>query len=265
VPPLLAQKNRKPKGRIRRKIMTINEILSKCDHTLLAQGATFEEIRAVCDDGIKYGTASVCIPASHVKKAKEYVGDKLAICTVIGFPNGYSTTATKVFECRDAIENGADEVDIVMNVGKVLEGNYDEAANEVEVLREESEGATLKVILETGALHSPELIYNASLLAMAAGADFVKTSTGKITEGATPEAAVVMCLAIAEYHRKTGRRIGFKAAGGVRTAADAALYYTIVKELLSEEWLTPELFRIGASSLANELLSAIEGKEIKYF
>jgi deoxyribose-phosphate aldolase len=100
---------------------------------------------------------------------------------------------------------------------------------------------------------------------MAAGADFVKTSTGKIAEGATPEAAVVMCLAIAEYHRKTGRRIGFKAAGGVRTAADAALYYTIVKEMLGEEWLTPELFRIGASSLANELLSAIEGKEIKYF
>lgn len=164
-----------------------------------------------------------------------------------------------------AIENGADEVDIVLNVGEILAGNYDEAANEVEVLREESEGATLKVILETGALRSPGLIYNAALLSMAAGADFIKTSTGKIDVGATPEAAVVMCQAIGEYFRKTGRRVGFKAAGGVRTKEDAVLYYTIVKELLGEEWLTPELFRIGASSLANCLLSAIEGHEVKYF
>jgi deoxyribose-phosphate aldolase len=196
----------------------------------------------------------------------EIDGTPLKITAVAGgFPSSQTFLEVKMLEVAMAIENGADEIDVVLNVGKVLTGAYDEAANEIEVLREESEGATLKVILETGALHSPELIYNASLLAMAAGADFVKTSTGKITEGATPEAAVVMCLAIAEYHRKTGRRIGFKAAGGVRTAADAALYYTIVKELLSEEWLTPELFRIGASSLANELLSAIEGKEIKYF
>ena len=164
-----------------------------------------------------------------------------------------------------AIENGADEVDIVVNVGKILTGAYDEAANEIEVLREESDGATLKVILETGALKIPEMIYNASLLAMAAGADFIKTSTGKIDVSATPEAAVVMCKAIKEYHDKTGRKVGFKAAGGVRTAEDAALYYTIVKEILGEEWLTTELFRIGASSAANNILSAIEGKEIKYF
>lgn len=164
-----------------------------------------------------------------------------------------------------AIENGADEVDVVLNAGKILTGAYDEAANEIEVLREESEGATLKVILETGALNSPELIYNASLLSMAAGADFIKTSTGKIDVSATPEAAVVMCKAIGEYYRKTGRKVGFKAAGGVRTAEDAALYYTIVKEILGEEWLTTELFRIGASSAANNILSAIEGKEIKYF
>lgn len=164
-----------------------------------------------------------------------------------------------------AIENGADEVDVVVNVGKILTGAYDEAANEIEVLREESDGATLKVILETGALKSPEMIYNASLLAMAAGADFIKTSTGKIDVSATPEAAVVMCKAIKEYHDKTSRKVGFKAAGGVRTAEDAALYYTIVKEILGEEWLTSELFRIGASSAANNILSAIEGKEIKYF
>ena len=171
----------------------------------------------------------------------------------------------KMLEVAMAIENGADEVDVVVNVGKILSGAYDEAANEIEVLRGESDGATLKVILETGALKSPEMIYNASLLAMAAGADFIKTSTGKIDVSATPEAAVVMCKAIKEYHEKTGRKVGFKAAGGVRTAEDAALYYTIVKEILGEEWLTTELFRIGASSAANNILSAIEGKEITYF
>jgi deoxyribose-phosphate aldolase len=119
--------------------------------------------------------------------------------------------------------------------------------------------------LETGALHKPELIHQASLLAMQAGADFIKTSTGKIEVSATPEAAVVMCHAIKEYHNKSGRKVGFKVAGGIRTAEDAVLYYTIVKEILGEEWLTPELFRIGASSLANQLLSAIEGKEVKYY
>ena len=164
-----------------------------------------------------------------------------------------------------ALENGADEVDVVLNVGKMMSGALDEAANEIEVLREESDGATLKVILETGALHTPELIRQASLLAMQAGADFIKTSTGKIDVAATPEAAVVMCHAIKDFHQKSGRQVGFKVAGGIRTAEDAALYYTIVKEILGEEWLTPDLFRIGASSLANNLLSAIEGKEVKYY
>lgn len=164
-----------------------------------------------------------------------------------------------------AIENGADEVDVVLNVGKMMSGALDEAANEIEVLREESDGATLKVILETGALHTPELIRQASLLAMQAGADFIKTSTGKIDVAATPEAAVVMCHAIKDFHQKSGRQVGFKVAGGIRSAEDAALYYTIVKEILGEEWLTPDLFRIGASSLANNLLSAIEGKEVKYY
>jgi deoxyribose-phosphate aldolase len=165
-----------------------------------------------------------------------------------------------------AIENGADEIDIVMNVGKVLEGNYDEAASEVEVIRQEMGNDTiLKVILETGALKSSQLIHDASLISMLAGTDFSKTSTGKIDVAATPEAAVVMCEAIRDYYAKTGRKVGFKAAGGIRTAEDAALYYTIVKEILGEEWLTTELFRIGASSLANNLLSAIEGEEIKYF
>ena len=165
-----------------------------------------------------------------------------------------------------AIENGADEVDIVMNVGKVLTGCYDEAAAEVEVIRQEmGEDVVLKVILETGALKSSQLIHDASLLAMLAGTDFIKTSTGKIDVSATPEAAIVMCHAIAEYYKVSGRKVGFKVAGGVRTAEEAALYYTIVEQILGQEWLNNELFRIGASSLANNLLSAIEGKEIKYY
>ena len=157
------------------------------------------------------------------------------------------------------------EIDIVINVGELLEGRLDEMASEIEVLREEASDVVLKVIIESGALKTPELIRKASLLSMMAGTDFVKTSTGKIDVAATPEAAVVMCEAIRDYYEKTGRKVGFKAAGGVRTAEDAALYYTIVEQTLGKEWLTPELFRIGASSVANNLISAIEGKEIKYF
>ena len=211
--------------------------------------------------------ASICVYPPFVETVGLNIdGTPLRITSVAGgFPSSQTFLEVKMLEVAMAIENGADEVDVVVNVGKILTGAYDEAANEIEVLRGESDGATLKVILETGALKTPELIYNASLLAMAAGADFIKTSTGKIDVSATPEAAVVMCKAIKEYHDKTGRKVGFKAAGGVRTAEDAALYYTIVKEILGEEWLTTELFRIGASSAANNILSAIEGKEISYF
>ncbi len=165
-----------------------------------------------------------------------------------------------------AIENGADEIDIVLNVGKMLTGHYDEAASEVETIRAETDrDVVLKVIIESGALRTPELIRRASLLSMLAGADFVKTSTGKIDVAATPEAAVVMCRAIRDYFEKSGRRVGFKAAGGVRTPEDAALYYTIVEEILGPDWLTTELFRIGASSAANNLLTAIEGHPVKFF
>ncbi len=211
--------------------------------------------------------ASICVYPPFVETVGLNIdGTPLRITSVAGgFPSSQTFLEVKMLEVAMAIENGADEVDVVVNVGKILSGAYDEAANEIEVLREESEGATLKVILETGALKSPELIYNASLLAMAAGADFIKTSTGKIDVAATPEAAVTMCKAIKEYHCKTGRKVGFKAAGGIRTAEDAALYYTIVKEILGEEWLTTDLFRIGASSAANNILSAIEGREITYF
>jgi deoxyribose-phosphate aldolase len=165
-----------------------------------------------------------------------------------------------------AIESGADEIDVVIGVGEMLSGEIDRMGGTLALLREEiGPEAVLKVIVESGALGTPELIRAASLVAMMAGADFVKTSTGKISPAATPEAAVVMCRAIRDFHSKTGRRVGFKAAGGVRTAADASLYYTIVEQILGPGWLSPEGFRIGASSLANELLTAIEGREIKYF
>jgi deoxyribose-phosphate aldolase len=211
--------------------------------------------------------ASICVYPPFVETVGLNIdGTPLRITSVAGgFPSSQTFLEVKMLETAMAIENGADEVDMVINVGKILDEAYDEAAAEVEVLRGEAEDATLKVILETGALGEPHLIRSASLVAMAAGADFIKTSTGKIDVSATPEAAVVMCKAINEYYQKIGRKVGFKAAGGVRTAEDAALYYTIVKEILGEEWLTTELFRIGASSAANNILSAIEGKDICYF
>ncbi len=241
--------------------------LSPCDE----EQSVAEFARRAAELTVEYphlpGVASICVYPPFVETVGlEIDAMPLRITSVAGgFPSSQTFLEVKMLEVAMAVENGADEVDIVLNVGKILSGALDEAANEVEVLREESDGAMLKVILETGALRTPELIRQASLLAMQAGADFIKTSTGKIDVAATPEAAVVMCHAIKDFYAKSGRKVGFKAAGGIRTAEDAALYYTIVKEILGEEWLTPELFRIGASSLANNLLSAIEGKEVKYF
>lgn len=211
--------------------------------------------------------ASICVYPPFVETVGLAVdGTPMRITSVAGgFPSSQTFLEVKSLEVAMAIENGADEIDIVINVGKVMSGAYDEAANEVEVLRSESEGVVLKTILETGALKSPELIRTASLLAMEAGSDFIKTSTGKIDVAATPEAAVVMCHAIKDYYEKTGRKVGFKAAGGVRTAEDAALYYTIVERVLGKEWITTDLFRIGASSAANNILSAIEGQQVKYY
>ena len=212
--------------------------------------------------------ASICIYPSFVETVGLAVdGTSMRITSVAsGFPASQTFLEVKALEVAMAVENGADEIDIVLNVGRMLAGEYDEAANEVEVLRKEcADDVVLKVIIESGALKTPELIRRASLLSMLAGADFVKTSTGKIDVAATPEAAVVMCHAIRDYHERTGRRVGFKAAGGVRSAEDAALYYTIVERILGREWLTADLFRIGASSAANNLLSAIEGREVKFY
>ena len=212
--------------------------------------------------------ASICVYPAFVETVGVAVdGTPMRITSVGGgFPASQTFLEVKMLEVAMAVENGADEVDIVLNVGKMLTGAYDEAANEVEVIRSEMDSdIILKVIIESGALKTPELIRKASLISMAAGADFIKTSTGKIDVAATPEAAVVMCQAIKDFYATTGRKVGFKAAGGVKTPSDAALYYTIVEQILGEEWLTTDLFRIGASSAANNLISAIEDKDIKYF
>ena len=212
--------------------------------------------------------ASICVYPSFVDIVGLALGDTdMAITSVAGgFPSSQTFIEVKMLEVAMAVENGADEIDIVITLGDMLDGEFDRMASTVSTIREElSEDTTLKVIIESGALKTPELIRKAALLSMFAGADFVKTSTGKISVAATPEAAVVMCQAIRDYYAATGKKIGFKAAGGVRTAQDASLYYTIVEEILGPDWLTPELFRIGASSLANNLLSAITGKQVNYF
>ena len=212
--------------------------------------------------------ASICVYPVFVETVGLAAGDsKMAITSVSGgFPSSQTYLEVKMLETAMAIENGADEIDIVISIGEMLDGEYDLAGNEIETLRAEiGDDAILKVIRESGTLSDPELIHKAATIAMEAGADFIKTSTGKNGIAATPEAAVAMCLAIRQFAEKTGRKVGFKAAGGISTAESAALYYSIVEEILGEEWLTPERFRIGASSLANNLLSEIEGREIKYF
>ncbi|MBR7111530.1 MAG: deoxyribose-phosphate aldolase [Clostridia bacterium] len=193
--------------------MKLADILSKCDHTLLAQAATLDDIKAVCDDGMRFGTASVCIPASFVADARAYVGDKLKICTVIGFPNGYSTTKTKVFECRDAIENGADEIDTVINIGHLKDGRYDEILAELVALKEVCGDKILKVIIETCLLTEAEKIKMCELVTLS-GADYIKTSTGFSTAGATRED-------VALFAKHVGKNVRIKAAGGISSLADA--------------------------------------------
>lgn len=193
--------------------MDITEILNKVDHTLLNPAATWDEIKAVCADGIKYKTASVCIPASYVKAAKEYVGDGLKICTVIGFPNGYSTTATKCFETRDAVLNGADEIDMVINIGWLKDKRYDDILNEIKLIKAECNGKILKVIIETCLLTDEEKIKMCEIVS-ASGADFIKTSTGFSVGGATREDIAIFAENVADH-------VKIKAAGGISTLTDA--------------------------------------------
>jgi len=193
--------------------MERKDIFKTVDHTLLTQTATWEEIRQICEDGMAYGTASVCIPPSYVKQAKEYVGDKLAICTVIGFPNGYMTTATKEFETKDAIANGADEIDMVINLGWVKDGKYDLVEEEIRTLKKACGEKILKVIIETCLLTEEEKIQMCKVVT-ASGADFIKTSTGFSKAGATFED-------IALFAANVGPDVRMKAAGGISSFDDA--------------------------------------------
>ena len=186
-------------------------------------------------------------------------------CVSGGFPSSQTFTEIKVAETAMALHAGADEIDIVISVGKFLSGDYEGMCDEIEELKDVCGDKHLKVILETGALARASNIKKASILSMYSGADFIKTSTGKEKPAATPEAAYVMCQAIKEYFLETGRKVGFKPAGGINTVHDALVYYTIVKEVLGKEWLTNELFRLGTSRMANLLLSDIVGQETKFF
>lgn len=193
--------------------MTQKDILAKVDHTLLAQTATWEEIRQICDDGMRYETASVCIPPSYVEQAKNYVGDRLKICTVIGFPNGYNTTAVKEFETKDALKKGADEIDMVINLGWVRDGRFDLVEKEIRTLKDACGDNVLKVIIETCLLTEEEKVKMCEVVTNS-GADFIKTSTGFSTSGAT-------FADVALFKEHVGPQVKIKAAGGISSFADA--------------------------------------------
>ena len=211
--------------------------------------------------------AAICVYPCFAKIVSQSleVEDVNVACVAGGFPSSQTFTEVKVAETALALADGATEIDIVIPVGKFLSGDYEGMCDEIEELKAICGERRLKVILETGALKSAENIMKASILAMYSGADFIKTSTGKQEPAATPEAAYVMCQAIKAYYEKTGRKVGFKPAGGINTVSDAIAYYTIVKEVLGEEWIDNKLFRIGTSRLANLLLSEIVGEEVKFF
>lgn len=204
--------------------MQLEEILGHVDHTLLKQQATWEQIKAICDDGIKYGTASVCIPPSYVKECADYCGDRLKICTVIGFPNGYNTTACKVFEAADAVENGATEIDMVINIGWLKDKRYDLILEEIKEIKKACNGNILKVIIETCLLTDGEKIKMCRLVTEA-GADYIKTSTGFSTAGATFED-------IKLFSENIGEGVKMKAAGGIASLDDAEKFLSLGAERL---------------------------------
>ena len=218
--------------------MELNEILSKVDHTLLAQTATWAEIKAICDDGMKYHTASVCIPASYVKQAKDYVGDKLPICTVIGFPNGYDTTKAKCLEALDAVQNGADEVDMVINIGWVKDRKWDDLLSEIKAVKAACKGKLLKVIIECCFLTDEEKVKMCEIVT-ASGADYIKTSTGFGGGGATRED-------VALFAKHVGPDVKIKAAGGIADLKDA------------EDFISLGASRLGTSRIV-KAVKAMEG------
>ena len=213
--------------------MNKQEILSKVDHTLLKQTATWEQIKSICDEGMEYQTASVCIPPCFVKRAKEYVQGQVGICTVIGFPNGNMTTAAKVFETQDAVKNGADEIDMVINIGDVKAGEYDTVLAEIRAIKEACDGKLLKVIIETCLLTDEEKIKMCEVVTVS-GAEYIKTSTGFSTNGAT--------FADVELMRKhVGKDVKVKAAGGISSVADAEKFIALGAERLGTSRLIPLL------------------------
>ena len=255
------------------------EYLSDCfgviDLTSLNATDTNVKIEEICKKIIEFpdsfpelpNVAALCVYPSFtslVKKKLNTLGVKIAV-TGAGFPASQTYQKIKVEECRMAAEEGADEVDIVMSLNHFLSGDYAKTYDEISAIKEAIGRVQLKVIIESGTLSECESISLASRIVMEAGADFIKTSTGKSDPAATPEAAVVMCREIKAFWKKTGKRIGFKPAGGIATPNDALIYYAIVHNLLGADWLSPSLFRIGASRLANNLLSEIKGKPIYYF
>ena len=211
--------------------------------------------------------AAICVYPNFAKIVSQSLEvEKVGIaCVSGGFPSSQTFQEIKVAETALALHDGATEIDIVLSVGKFLSGDYESVCDEIQELKSVCGEKHLKVILETGALKTSENIKKASILSIYSGADFIKTSTGKENPAATPEAAYVMCNTIKEYYAKTGTKIGFKPAGGINSVNDALVYYTIVKEVLGEEWLTNEFFRLGTSRLANLLLSEIVGEETKFF
>ena len=250
-------------------------IFSLIDLTTLSCTDTFNSVEAMCKKvnelKINYpsmpNVAAICVYPPFVACVKASLLDKnIGIASVAaGFPASQTFLEIKLTECDMAVDHGATDVDIVIPVGKFLEGDYSAVYSEVNQIKEVVGDAHLKVILETGAMTDPEQVKMASIIAIEAGGDFIKTSTGKMEPAATPEAVYVMCKIAKMHFDHTGKKIGIKPAGGIQTANDAITYYSIVKEVLGDEWLNPRLFRFGASRLANSLLSEIEGSEQKYF
>lgn len=204
--------------------MDKKEIFNKVDHTLLNQTATWKEIKKICDDAMAYGTASVCIPPSYVERVKDYVGDNMTVCTVVGFPNGYNTTAAKLFEAQDALKNGADEIDMVINLGDLKDGHFDLIENEISRMREVCEEHILKVIIETCLLEDDEKIKMCEIIT-STGADYIKTSTGFSTSGATFED-------VALFAEHIGKNVKIKAAGGISSFEDAEKFIGLGAERL---------------------------------
>ena len=254
------------------------EVYKRCfnsiDLTSLKETDTEEEIRSMVEKVNNFeenfpdipNVGAICVFPAMVSTVKATLTEPIGIAAVsAGFPASQTFIEVKVAETGMCVMEGATEIDVVISVGKFLAGKYDEVFEELTEIKSACRDAHLKVILETGALKTAANIKKASVLAMAAGADFIKTSTGKIPVAATPEATFIMCTAIKEWNEKTGAKVGYKPAGGIATAEDAVKHYTLVKEILGDEWLNNKMFRFGASSLANKLLSSIRQEEVKYF